>query len=85
MPYDLSGQQHFQNFGITLQLRMEMMGGVQSRHDPKAKPPVGIQQVLHERVTRQLRANVCKDHSKLLAHLRLSNYRIESGLLLCRL
>src|SRR6266849_215702 len=69
MAQNLSGQQHFQNFSVTLQLGMEMMEGVQSGHNAKPKPAVSVQEVPYEGITGQLRAYICKDHRNLLAHL----------------
>src|SRR6266851_6917028 len=69
MAQNLSGQQHFQNFSITLQLRIETTEGVQSGHNAKTKPAVSDQQVAYEGITGRLRAHIPKDHGNLLAHL----------------
>jgi len=69
MAQDLSGEQHFQNLSITLQLRIETTEGVQSGHNAKTKPAVSDQHVPYEGITGQLRAYIRKDHGNLLPHL----------------
>ena len=49
-----SGQQHFQEFSVTLQLRMEMMECAQIRKYAKAKPAISVQQVLDKSMERRL-------------------------------
>src|ERR1700694_5476548 len=66
---DLSGQQHFQNFSVTLQLRMEMLECAQIREYAKAKPAVSVQQVLYQDIEGRWCAHPCEDHRNLLAHL----------------
>src|SRR5260370_28106016 len=65
MAQNLSGEQHFQNLSITLELRVQTTEGVQSGHNAKTKPAVSGQQVSYEGITGQLRAYIRKDRDNL--------------------